>query len=498
MLMFTQEDLSRIKIDDGYKVVFLAPQMNEQERKSCVVYYRNIYNYFYDTSKEQKIFDENKLIRDVKIKGQPYTALLVRDVDDVEEMFAHATEVGFSLRRVNEEKMKIFKVMPDGRILDTSMMPIFKFNKMGRSDEENLQFILDKCNERFKNSYSFSIRHDKFNNVEVYYTKSMPRNFSFDYNRNSRMSLLIRIFYFEAEKWYTPSFFVSFGMEFLNEMGQDRGISLHDALYMNGESPRTSIKSKELKMPSEAVFEEINSKLQDGRGLFAVKPFRKDFEKAYMERIVKQSLLKVKKSFGYDKLSVDLYECNGDKYFAITCNKDDIKKLNDRSCTLHAMLLGNKHYRNVGDTFYYRDLEGSILPISCCHICKIDSKDVGEKIISGIVEKSVGKNRGYEIITEQGKGATDCFLKVVDDECYSAQSNSEFVRMKEKVQKCILGTLGPRVELQESDGSLKSNVVVSKDGKVMFSHAKSKDDTQAEAELPEIIDSAPQYVQERQ
>ncbi len=465
MLKLNEEDLRNLKLG-GYKVAFvLPPVVGQVNRRNCSKHFKSIYDYLFDKNGEAGLYDSKKNIAHVKINGQPITLLLARDYEEVDTLVTYGGEAYYSMSRLdfNGEKFEMLKHMPDGSFINSLDMPLCVCNKLPNGDIDRLYEILDNTSERLHNEYIFSLARNK-GKTTIYYNRISNANHfsagnSLKYNREERFGKILRAFYREASLTYPADFFMQDNLRLLDELGEDRNLNyFYTALYGEVDSQghvKEKINPFKNAIPSEA-FDEIEA--PEGYTIFALKEYSTVNDLKLLPRYVERSLKRPSSKEKVGDIRVKVMPALDKEYLAIFCQNDCYDYINNRAPVFYANINQFTLVLRDKNQFYYRDVNGEVLPTNYAHFCRMkDMQRLDDKRLAFIFKDVLGPGHGLDIEYFKTNGIVDCYLKVIPEESHCVTSFGVVLDRKNKAQNRVATSLKNKVELLENDGGIKPN-----------------------------------------
>ena len=454
MSHLNEKDLRRFP-QRGYKIALILPQLNEEKLRSCITYYRSIYNSL--SSRGSQPFDPiNQVITGI-VGREEYTFLLVRDYNEQDELLTYFPEYAASLDRLGDNgKLDMLKVMPDGSITDANLIPLCNIRKLSEFDKIKLQAVIHNRMDGVENFDFTLVDNHGTGTTKVYYKKARVKcslkKESRDSYREYRFARVMRMFYNESYTAFGENFFLNNNVEFLDELN----------------CPTTQIKlysmdrrEKEQKIEKQyspkglfvsADFDQIEC--PKGYKVLAIKQATKDCDYNYIPKVISRSFNKTK---AFDvSVKVQSTFVNSQEVIAIYCKENAYDAMNNRVSIIYAHLAKSRYYKNDSTMFYYRDVNNQVMPISHVHLCQADVCGIpSEQKLQSVLESKIGN--GYNIDIKYNKnGNYDCYAKVNECAAARAQSINTLDWNKSAAIRAAQSTFGSDlVVYQENDGSIK-------------------------------------------
>ena len=454
MIDFDQEDLCRFS-NKGYKVALILPKLSEEKLRSCITYYRNVYNSL--ANRGSQTFDPINQVITGSIGRKEYTFLLVRDSTEQDELLTYFPEYASSFDRLGDDgKLNMLKVMPDGGIMDANLIPLCNIRRISDFDRIKLQAMIhNKMNG--EENYDFTLIEDFGTaSTKVYYKKSRTKyslkQETRDSYREYRIARAMRMFYDQAFELFGENFFLNNNIEFLDELNEPTAYTRIYSLKRREKEQKIEKQYSPKGLFNSTHFDQIEC--PEGYKVLAIKQATRDFDYSYIPKIVSRCFSKIR-SFDAS-VKVQSATVGSQEIIAIYCKEDAYADMNNRVSLIYANMAESRFYKNDNTMFYYRDVDNQVMPISHMHLCQANICGIpsAEKLQS-VLESKIGT--GYNIyIKYNPNGNYDCYTKVNELAAVRAKSLNVLDANKNSAIRAAQSAFGENLFVpQENDGSIK-------------------------------------------
>lgn len=453
MQNITIDDLKKIRTG-SYHITYILPELDKNQTRYCKMFLTNIYKWLFDEGSKRATFDPEAQIVTAKINGEKKTLIMARDYTEQDKLLTYSFDVASSLSRLanTEQKMDILKVMPNEDVLDANLMPLCVIKEATPLDRAKLYCgLINNLNN--KGDFVFSAANNTDGTITIYYGKQYSKHaFSLGdgviSTQDNRSARAMRMFNREAIKLFDFEFFLNNNITYMDELGNFKEKDVLYPVERRGKLDRSRVAQTNGTDLTPEDFRSIDT--PEGVGVFALKEYVSKQE-ANLLKPLRLSANKTK--INTDKLSLSRIKLRDKDYLAILCAEEDLAVLNRRASVVYATMRNSHFYMNDDKMFYYLDANNDVIPLSHAHLCctKLGKGQLDRLTVA--LEHGMGSTRGHEIVKVTNGNITDYFFKVVDTECYSAQSYIKLANKKETALKSAIRSFDKRIELLQNDGA---------------------------------------------
>ena len=447
-------------INKDYKNLVFLFQINDKTTKEQIeMKMRYLYTSLVKDNNGQKVDISKQFVRR-KINGQWYYAFYSQNEKGKEILLNYSPYIkGRFNKNLTEDfsnQYNVLKVLDNHQIIDVDYTPLCVLKDFPQRELKTLKSLLKLHKKHIENyNYEFVVNGDEvyvYYAKNTHYVKTYKDELDWAINRHKKAYRGFESVILEC----LDSKYIAGG--YITKILDPNGNELKELNHFSKE------KNKKFEERSQIFHQDANDvtltkqefeKFENnskGLTVLAVKECKNH------KRDITEVCAWVKKYIAMIKMPNVQFDVqvipNDEKFYTVIyCDNDSYKKLQSRITTMYAFFKANSNYAKDVNMFYYKDINGNILPIKMTHLCKVGGNMFTKECVETVANNNI-ESKNYSVVTKQKGNNIEAYLSVNDNRVAKSCSYDKYRDVKYQLLQKMNNYFGKDLKMQDDMGNV--------------------------------------------